>query len=124
MRQTERRGRILLIATALTGILMLVLAGVLSTGGLPGTSLSPASVSGFPRPALLGAIESAPVRVPAPAASRRPPSRQDVDASPSRTALRRPAAPPSCVPPSPAKADVEPTGKDKKKDKKRDKCRR
>jgi hypothetical protein len=121
VRQTERRGRILLIATALTGTLMLVLAGVLSTGGLPGASLSPASVSGFQRPALLGAIESAPVRVPAPEASRRPLSRRDVDVSPSRTALRRPAAPPSCVPPSPAKADVEP---DRKKDKKRGKCRR
>lgn len=121
MRQTERRGRILLIATALTGTLMLVLAGVLSTGGLPGTSLSPASVSGFHRPAMLGAIESAPVRVPAPEASRRPLPRRDVDTTPSPSGLRRPAARPSCVPPSAAKSDVKP---DRKEDKKRGKCRR
>jgi hypothetical protein len=120
VRQTERRGRILLIATALTGTLMLVLAGVLSTGSLPGASLSPASVSGFQRPAVLGAIESAPVRVPSAEASRRPLPRRDVDASPSPTGLRRPAARPSRVP-SPAKADAKP---DRKEDKKRGKCPR
>ncbi|MET8004785.1 hypothetical protein [Nonomuraea glycinis] len=119
MRQTERRGRILLIATALTGTLMLALAGVLSTGGSPGASLSPASVSGFQRPAKLGAIESAPVRVPAPEPSRRPLLRGDVDTAPPPPGLQRPAARPSCVPPSAAKADVKRT---KKKDDKRGKC--
>ncbi len=72
----------LLIAAALTGTLMLALAGVLAAGGLPSTSLSPASVSGPGGPLQQGRIESAPARAPAPEPPQRPLARYRVGAEP------------------------------------------
>lgn len=104
MRETERRGRILQIAAALTGSLMVALAGVLATAGLPGTSLSPASM---PRPVERGgSIEPAP---PSYLSIPRRGAQPYLTGVPRRTsAAPRPSA--SSVPPSTSGPDIRTSG--------------
>ncbi|MGI5271109.1 hypothetical protein ACQEUU_18280 [Nonomuraea sp. CA-218870] len=104
MRETERRERILQIAGALTGTLMLVLAGVLAGAGLPGASLSLASM---PQPGARdhaegrGAVESAPARLRAAEPRVRIPRqgpRTGHTNAPSRPAADSPSSTPSRAP--------------------------
>ncbi len=85
----------LLTAGALTGTLMLVLAGVLASGGPASTSLTPASMPDLgeiARPSRLGAIESAPTGVRATEPSHRPLPRRDVGATPPPSASPSPSS--------------------------------
>ncbi|MGW0481993.1 hypothetical protein [Nonomuraea sp. NPDC003214] len=77
MGQTERRGRALQIAAALTGTVMVALAGVLAGGGLTGASLTQAGMPdlGGDVPAhRSGMLVSVPTRVPAAQPTRRAPA--------------------------------------------------
>ncbi|WP_049569420.1 hypothetical protein [Nonomuraea sp. SBT364] len=125
MGQTERRGRILQICGALTGTVMVALAGVLAAGGLSGVSLTPASMPdlGGDAPARRsGMLVSVPVNVPAAQPSHRSPShrslpRREVTATPAPSdagptervpsRARRsgvPSARPTSVAPSPGRS--------------------